>query len=131
VKSVLIPSDPDSARKVQKDILGAITEQNYKDSVVFAIRLALEESLINAIKHGNCCDPGKKVKIDYNIAPDRIELTITDEGEGFYPECLPNPTSEENLEKPCGRGVMLIKAYMDHVEYNDRGNQIRMVKENK
>jgi len=131
VKSVSIPSDPDSARKVQKDILGAISEHHYKESAVFAIRLALEESLINAIKHGNCCDRAKKVKIDYDIAPDKIELTVTDEGSGFSPECLPNPTREENLEKPCGRGVMLIKAYMDHVEYNDRGNQVRMVKENK
>ena len=57
-------------------------------------------------------------------------IQIADQGGGFDPGALPDPTSDENLEKPCGRGVMLMRAYMDEIQYNPRGNSVRMVKYN-
>ena len=84
----------------------------------------------NAIKHGNKFDANKTVELAYDISESRAIITITDQGSGFNPSTLPDPTVDENLEKPTGRGVMLIHAYMDEVAYNDAGNQVRMVKKN-
>jgi serine/threonine-protein kinase RsbW len=60
-----------------------------------------------------------------------VSITITDEGKGFKPECVPDPTADENLERPCGRGIMLMRAYMDEVRYNPCGNQVFMLKHNR
>jgi serine/threonine-protein kinase RsbW len=105
-----------------------VEEHGYSADVCFAIRLALEEALINAIKHGNRFDPHKRIRILAEVGDRRTAITIEDEGEGFRPEALPDPTADENLEKPGGRGIMLMRAYMDQVTYNQRGNQVVMVK---
>jgi serine/threonine-protein kinase RsbW len=73
-------------------------------------------------------DPAKGVKIDYLVAPDKIEVTVTDEGDGFDPEAVPDPRYGENLYKPEGRGLFLMRSYMDAVEFNERGNSVYMVK---
>ena len=96
---------------------------------VFGVRLALEEALVNAIKHGNGMDPEKSVRVDCRIARENIRIEIEDEGSGFSPENVPDPTNYENLEKPGGRGIMLMRAYLDFVEYNDTGNRVVLVKQ--
>jgi len=77
---------------------------------------------------GNKFDPKKTVHVNWNIDEQRADFTIRDEGEGFAIDTVPDPTTDENLEKPCGRGLMLIRAYMDEVKFNEHGNQIHMVK---
>lgn len=128
-KRLAIKSSRVEACDVQESIMDDVQTAGFNDNACFAIRLALEEGLANAIRHGNQGDPDKKIEIEYTISEDRIVLTICDEGPGFIPDELPDPTADENLEKPCGRGVMLIKAYMTDVSYNKRGNCVTMVKE--
>jgi len=123
-----IASDTAEARRVQEEIEKHLAERRATDQEVFSIRLALEEALVNAIKHGNQLDRAKKVYISYRFLPDRLEVQITDEGLGFDPEDVPDPTAVENLERPCGRGLMLMRHYMTQVNYNARGNSVSMTK---
>jgi len=125
---VVIPSDPAEARRVQGDIEQLLQYHRYGERDVFSIKLALEEALVNAIKHGNQMDRSKQVRISYLVQPDRFEVHITDEGPGFDPEDVPDPTAVENLERPCGRGLMLMRHYMSEVVFNPPGNSVRMCK---
>ena len=94
--------------------------------VNFAIRLALEEALSNAFKHGNKNDPRKKVELACRVDAQMVEIDIMDEGEGFDPNSVPDPTAEENIEIPAGRGLTLIRAFMTEVEIHPPGNRVRM-----
>ncbi len=125
---VVIPSDTTEARRIQEDIERQIAALKVSEQEVFSIRLALEEALVNAIKHGNQMDRSKQVRIGYRVLLDRLEIHITDEGTGFDPEDVPDPTAVENLERPCGRGLMLMRHYMTEVAYSARGNSVRMLK---
>ncbi len=124
----VIPSDLLQARQLEESILEEVSRHGYGDTDSFAIKLALEEGLNNAIRHGNGQDPAKTVEVQFEITDEKAVITISDQGKGFCPECVPDCTAEENLEKPSGRGIMLIHAYMDEVTYNETGNQVRMVK---
>jgi serine/threonine-protein kinase RsbW len=92
------------------------------------IFVALDEAIANAIKHGNKSDPNKRIHVVADISAEQAIFTITDEGDGFDLNSLPNPTDPDYIMRPCGRGVMLIYHIMDEVRYNTRGNQIVMVK---
>jgi serine/threonine-protein kinase RsbW len=128
---MVISSDLQVARKLALELLGVVKRCGYDEACAFAIRLALEEALNNAVRHGNRMDPAKVVEVEYDIDPRRAIITVTDQGEGFNPAGVPDPTTDENLEKPTGRGIMLMRAYMDQVRFNDRGNQVRLVKQNR
>lgn len=125
---VSIPSDPAEARRIQQDIEDALKLHQYSEKEVFGIRLALEEALVNAIKHGNQMDRAKKVHISYRVRYEHFEIEIADEGPGFDPTDVPDPTAPENLERCCGRGLMLMRHYMTEVDYSRRGNAVRMRK---
>jgi serine/threonine-protein kinase RsbW len=125
---VVIPSDSLEARRVQDEIEQLLQARRASDHDVFSVRLALEEALVNAIKHGNQLDRDKKVHITYRVLADRFEVRITDEGPGFDPADVPDPTAVENLERPCGRGLMLMRHYMSEVAYSGRGNSVSMSK---
>lgn len=123
-----IPSKLAAIPSVVQQIIDAAKQRGYSDDCVFAVRLALDEAISNAIRHGNKNDPAKPVHVDYQVNDTAITISIEDQGYGFHPHNLPDPTADENIEKPCGRGVMLIQAYMSGVQYNDRGNRITMTK---
>jgi serine/threonine-protein kinase RsbW len=123
-----IPSDTSEARRLQEEIEQQIAALNVSEQEVFSVRLALEEALVNAIKHGNQMDRSKKVRVAYRFLLDRLEIHIADEGTGFDPEDVPDPTAVENLERPCGRGLMLMRHYMSEVVYSAEGNSVRMIK---
>ncbi len=125
-----IPSDFSAGREVQAKILDDVQRHGYGAESTFAIKLALEEVLINAIKHGNKFDPGKRVHVECTITPKQAEIIIEDEGAGFERQEVPDPTAEENLTKCSGRGILLIEAYMDAVEYSNRGRRVRLLKKN-
>ena len=91
---------------------------------------ALEEALINAIKHGNKEDPKKQVKIQATITPEQAEFIIEDQGPGFNKDDVPDPTAIENLDKPSGRGILLIEAYMTEAQWTHNGRKLRMVRKN-
>jgi serine/threonine-protein kinase RsbW len=90
--------------------------------------VALDEAIVNAIKHGNGYDPHKRVKVIAEISQEQATFSIEDEGMGFRIEEVPDPCAPENLLRPNGRGLLLIRNIMDEVSYNARGNSMTMVK---
>ncbi len=125
-----IRSDFAATSDIQKQILTDVARCGFNHHCAFAIKLALEEALINAIKHGNRFDPGKKVHIDAVISAGGVEIVVEDEGPGFDRRCVPDPTLEENLNKCSGRGILLIETYMNQVEWSRGGRRLRMVLKN-
>ena len=109
-------------------ILALAAEQGFDEDAVFGIHLALEEAFTNAVVHGNRSNPEKRIDVEFLITPEKLDISITDEGQGFDPDEVPDPRCNGNLYKSSGRGVLLIKAYMDVVEYNQRGNCVHLVK---
>lgn len=126
----VIPSDLEAARVLQEAIELAV-KPHFEESEAFAIKMAVEESLVNAIKHGNQMDPSKTVRVEYEVSPEEVRVHITDEGPGFNPEDVPDPTAPENLERPCGRGLLLIRYYMSDVSFCNNGRTIVLVKRRK
>ncbi len=127
-ESVVVESKPSAIVKVCRWILSKLKANNFSQEDIFAVHLALEEAFLNAVKHGNKLDPKKEVKINYSVSIDKVEISMTDSGRGFDPNRIPDPRYGENLYKTEGRGLFLIRAYMDEVEFNKRGNRIRMVR---
>jgi len=113
---------------VQERIIGLLETRAFPDRDLFGVRLALEEALVNAIKHGNGMDPAKEVHIVCSFDDDRVTIVIEDEGPGFDVAQVPDPTADENLDKPGGRGIMLMRSFMSRVEYNDSGNRLLLEK---
>jgi serine/threonine-protein kinase RsbW len=100
----------------------AINEENFND-----IWVALHEAVTNAIRHGNRFDPEKKVRLSVKTKEDRyLCFTVKDQGIGFDPDSLPDPTSPEFIEEPNGRGVFLIRRLADKVSYSDNGTHLEM-----
>ena len=126
--TVSIASETSLGREVQERIISVLENRAYSDRDVFGVRLALEEALVNAIKHGNGMDPAKQVQIDCRFDDDGVRIVIEDEGPGFDVTAVPDPTAEENLDKPGGRGIMLMRSFMSHVEYNELGNRLVLEK---
>jgi len=115
---------------VQREIAEALAHNTYTEFAQFAIRLCMEEAIVNAFRHGNRGAPGKVVQFRCDINHERAEFEVRDEGEGFDPSGVPDPTADENLEIPSGRGLMLMRAYMSEVEHVPPGNALRMVYKN-
>jgi len=126
--SVVIPSDPAEARRVQDEIERLLRVHEASEKDIFGIRLAVEEAIVNAMKHGNQMDRTKTVSVHSTVQGGRIEIHITDEGGGFDPSDVPDPTAVENIERPCGRGLMLMRYYMSEVSFTGCGNSVRMAK---
>jgi len=124
----IIPSDISSAQESQQRIIRSLEEFDYSPRDIFCIRLAVEEAVTNAIKHGNGRDASKKVLIRCLVDTERVHLVVEDEGAGFSPNDVPDPTADENLDKPSGRGIRLMQSFLTSVEYNDRGNRVTLVK---
>ena len=128
-ETIVIPSDPNFMGVVERRALALVEEHGFGEERVFALRLAIEEAIANAIKHGNRFDPEKHVYVDATITPGKLDVTIRDEGEGYCPDCIADPTAPCNLEHPGGRGLLLIRAYMDEVTHSNEGRAVRMVKQ--
>jgi serine/threonine-protein kinase RsbW len=95
---------------------------------LFGVHLAVEEAVVNAIRHGNKLDAAKRVRLLCKICDHRLRIEVADEGPGFDPAKVPDPTENENLEVPSGRGIMLMRNFMHFVEYNAVGNRVVMEK---
>jgi len=126
----IIPSDFHEGRAIQKRIMEEVEAHHFNEDAVFAIKLALEEALINAIKHGNKLDRRKKVRIQALVTDQEAEIIIEDEGPGFDRSSVPDPTTEENLERLHGRGILLMEAYMNTIEWSNNGRRVRMIRKN-
>ncbi len=127
-RSMVVESRPSAIDGVYRRILTELEANNFGEDDIFAVHLALAEAFVNAVKHGNKMDPEKKVKIEYSVVLDKVEISMADDGSGFDPKAVPDPRYGENLYKANGRGLFLMRSYMDVVEFNERGNRVRMVR---
>lgn len=91
------------------------------------LRIGLTEALSNAMLYGNAHDPSKNVHLEVRLVEGRLRATVRDHGNGFDPAAIPDPTRPENLARPCGRGLFLMRQLLDEVFYNDRGNEVTLV----
>jgi serine/threonine-protein kinase RsbW len=123
-------SDLSAMRDIQDRVLQELIRYGFDSHSHFAVRLALEEGLINAMKHGNRFDPKKKVLFEYRINAKQLDVFIEDEGPGFERHGVPDPTLDENVEKCSGRGILLMEAYMNSVEWSRDGRRVHMIKKN-
>ena len=131
MKEYIVRNDLAEAKRPEETILGELTACGYDANAIFAVKLALEEAMTNAFRHGNKCDPNKRIVVRFEITRERAEIEICDEGPGFAPEAVPDPTLPEYIDRPHGRGIMLMRAYLDEVEFTGCGNSVRLVKHNK
>jgi serine/threonine-protein kinase RsbW len=128
--NVSVPNDLRCVREPEARVIGELKRCGYDDDTIFAIKLAFEEAVTNAVKHGNCNDRSKRVHLRYYVDPERVVFMVRDEGCGFRPDDVPDPTADENLERPSGRGLMLMQSYMTRVYYCETGNEVWLLKEN-
>ena len=124
---LVIDSKLKAIAPVCKEILSSLQANDYNEDDIFAVHLSLEEAFVNAVKHGNKCGCSG-IKVNYSVGPDKVEISIDDGGEGFDLKAVPDPRCGDNIYKTDGRGLLLMQAYMDVVEYNKKGNCVHMVR---
>lgn len=90
-------------------------------------RVGLTEALSNAMLYGNAADPAKRVRVEILLSDGAIVARVTDQGDGFDPAVVPDPTRPENLTRPGGRGLFLMRELLDEVHFNERGNSVTLV----
>ena len=122
-----IRGDRMEVEKAEEELMHAIDRFDYPEACRFAVRLAFEEAVSNAIRHGHATESEDAlIGLQVSVSSDHVEMSVQDQGPGFDPKAIPDPTLEENLSKPTGRGILLIRAYMSGVEFNEQGNRITM-----
>ena len=126
-----IPSRLEEMEAVHSVIQQAISEYRLNDELAHWIELSISESMINAIQHGNKADPAKEATLKISSNGDNIEIIVEDQGRGFKLDNIADPTDTANLLKPSGRGILIIRSFMDEVDLSQReggGCRLRMVK---
>jgi serine/threonine-protein kinase RsbW len=123
-----VPTDISYIKKISAEIEEFLRSNNVDDTSIFDIRLCVEETVKNAMIHGNKNKKDLTVTVSYSLQGDKFTIEIEDQGKGFDPAVLPDPTQDENLMRAGGRGVYLVHKMMDEVAYNTTGNKVSMVK---
>lgn len=126
-KSIVIRSRYEDIRLVREDVQRELRDAGWVREATLPVLLALDESLVNAIEHGNSGDAKKQVTIRYRLERDRVVVEVADEGPGFLVGTVP-PGDQLHPYADSGRGLFLIKNLMDEVAFNDRGNAIIFTK---
>jgi serine/threonine-protein kinase RsbW len=105
-------------------------ESGFGEDEIMQIAMAVREVVVNAVLHGNAYDPGKKVSLDFETTSNDLVITIRDQGKGLDLDKIPDPLSPDNLLKTSGRGIFLIRSFMDEVEIrpSKTGTEIKLVK---
>jgi serine/threonine-protein kinase RsbW len=122
-----VANQPQAIEQAQVSVVQALERNGYPKASLFAVRLALHEAMSNAFQHGHRGRPDLPVTLTYNVDAQQTQIMVEDQGPGFDPAAIPDPTLDENLERGSGRGLLLIRAYMSEAEYLGRGNVLRMV----
>lgn len=126
--SARIPNDRQRIDRLWHAIESAMHEHGYPKASTFAVRLALEEAMTNAFRHGLKGKPADAtITVDYGVDAGQVRIAVEDPGPGFEPSSVPDPTSEENLTRPGGRGLLLIRSYMTRVDFRNGGRRLEMV----
>ena len=125
-----------SSRFENIDLVDAVMEAamrhfGFDEETVERLGLAIREAVANGVRHGNRQEPAKKVELNCDLKQDVMELRITDEGSGFDVDAIPDPLASDNLFNPSGRGILLMRAFMDEVDFefdNNGGTQVTLKK---
>jgi len=121
-----IPSLSENIRMIESFIDNAKEKYHLNDDIYGNIMIAVTEAVNNAIKHGNKSDSGKNVSLALSLEEGMIKFRVEDEGHGFDFHNLPDPTSPENIEKPGGRGIFLMKHLADEVDFTEQGKVVEL-----
>jgi serine/threonine-protein kinase RsbW len=127
----ILDSTLESVDLAEEIALQTAKEMGFGEDARFQIGLAVRESVVNAVVHGNRYNENKKVRLSVSRAPDRLTLSVADEGNGFDIDALPDPLADEHLLDQSGRGILLIRSFMDEFEarpLQPSGTEFRMVK---
>lgn len=131
IVDTLLESNLDSVDDAEASALKVAEEIGFDEDELHKIGMAVRESMVNAVVHGNRYSARKKVHLTILKAADHLTVAIRDEGEGFEYSALPDPLSEENLLRQSGRGLLLIQAFVDKLEVTKGqpgGTEVKMVK---
>ena len=123
-----LPSTLTAYHDYVQEVLLGLQQLGWPNNELFGVHMALEESISNAVRHGNAEDPDKEVHVECQLSKDRFYAEVRDEGPGYEPEAVPDCCSPDRLEVPGGRGLKLIRSYMDTVEHADKGRCLKMEK---
>jgi serine/threonine-protein kinase RsbW len=124
--SIQVPSIMENIRMIESFIDNAKERFHLDDDIYGNIMIAVTEAVNNAIKHGNSSDKSKNVHLSLSLDDSMIKFVIKDEGNGFNYGNLPDPTAPENLEKPGGRGIFLMKHLSDEVDFKEEGRVVEL-----
>lgn len=124
----IVENDSFLLKEISKRLMNNLKENSVDENVIFDIHVSFEEALRNAMIHGNKMDDQKKVIVETEVTEKEVIISVEDEGEGFDPGVVPDPTIDENLLKESGRGVYLIRHLMDEVKYENSGRKVIMIK---
>jgi len=113
-----ISSNPEYLPELEKFILDIANDIGLDNDRTNSLSLSFSEAVSNSIVHGNKSDSSKKIKIKVEVAQDKIIITIKDEGKGFNIESVPDPTKPENILKDSGRGIHIMKSFLNDLRYN-------------
>jgi serine/threonine-protein kinase RsbW len=111
-----------------EEVVAALAGRGYSPDDCADVRLALEEAVVNGLRHGNRGDPSKRVRVRYRVGPNTVLAEVEDEGPGFDPDGVPDPTLPENLGRPGGRGLLLMRHSMTWVCFSGRGSRVTLAK---
>jgi serine/threonine-protein kinase RsbW len=123
-----ILGDRESFDEVQDAVLSLMEALEYSEHDLFSVRVAFEEALANALLHGHQGDESNQIDVSWIVTDEYLEIEVIDQGRGYDPETIPDPTADENLTLPSGRGLAMIRAFMTEVEVNERGNHVKMIR---
>lgn len=125
---LLLPSDLRLVEAAIGYLIARFRRHGFDGSrLTLNLRVSIAEALANAMLYGNRHDPRKYVRVHVIIDPAHTAVTVTDEGGGFDPAAVPDPTRPENLNRSGGRGIFLIRQLMDEVYFSERGNTVRFI----
>ena len=126
-----LPSRIETVAKAANAVADFVSRSGISEDAAFGIDMAVREAVTNAVVHGNAQDEQKAVELTLKSSPEAVEITVHDQGQGFSPEEVPDPTEEENILKTSGRGIFFMRTFMDEVTWSIRpggGTTVRMLK---
>jgi len=127
-----LPSRIESVEEAAVSIASILSRSGVNEEIAFGVDMAVREAVTNAVLHGNKQDDKKFVHVIAKTGPNFLEISVEDEGEGFNPQDVPNPTESENIMKTSGRGIFFMRTFMNEVEWFIRpegGTTVKMSKQ--
>ena len=128
--SYTLESSLESVNKAEQAARDLAVKAGFDEEETDRVAMSVREATVNAVLHGNQYDPQKRVTVAFEVTPESLSVSVRDEGKGLDPGSVPNPLAPENLLKQSGRGIFLIRAFMDEVRFRsmDPGTEITLIK---